>query len=569
MPAVRWLVSPRAATVVTLLLVLALPAGAQGADRSPLYDTQLVSRAADGGFPNGPSRNAVISQDARRAQAIAFESDASNIVPGDLNGLTDVFVIDRAGGGDTGSPWRPGATRVASRGIDGPANGRSYGPAVDGDASSSGPKEETPPSCVAFISEASNLVPGDTNGKADAFVFLLKTGAIYRVSTGVDGRQSDGATYDVAIDGDCERVAFTSDATNLTGTAQTSQPAQPAQAKDDPHPVYRSLSRSLATDPPPPAVKQVYVKLINARRAGDRVRVGLTFLASASDEGAPGDRNSYDPSWSLRTDQVLAFTSDATNLDPGRDANGVADVYVNAMTRTLKTSVRVVSVNASGQAGNGPSTEGAASDQSCGVVFATQATDILEGDDGPTSDIARADIRSFLLSRGVLRRDPDGCRRLVGSAASRADSVRVTTVARGNGPSVAPEAAGGGDYVVFASDATGFPGVVPTAGDRNGVGDAFLWSGRRDVIRLQSAKASKYGINRQLAMPSANPYPSQRINYILFETRDPFADLALVEARRPEWLRNAGAVIGTAQGNPAFNQVYMRYLGPKDPEAAR
>ena len=566
MPDASWCALPRAATVVALLLILAFPAGAMGADRSPLYDTELVSRAAGGGFPNGPSRNAVISQDARRARAIAFESDASNIVAGDANGMTDVFVIDRAGGGDTGSPWRGGPTRLASRGINGPANGRSYAPAVDGDASSSGPLEETAPSCVAFISEASNLVPGDTNGKPDAFVFVLKTGAVARISVGADGRQSDGATYDVAVDGDCERAAFTSDATNLTQAAQPRPPAPaPRSAGDENHPNYRSA----ATDAPPPRVKQVYVKIMQAKRPGDRGRVGLTFLASASDAGVPGDKDSYDPSWSLRTDQVLAFTSAATNLDPGRDANGFADVYVNAMTRSLDTSVRVVSVNASGQAGNGPSTEGAASDQSCSVVFATQATDILEGDDGPTSDIARADIRSFLRSKGVLRRDPDGCRKIAGTAASRADSVRVTPVARGNGPSTQPEAAGGGDYVVFASDATGFPGVVPTLGDGNGVGDAFLWSGRRDVVRLQSAKASRYGINRQLALPSTNPYPSQRINYILFETRDPFADQAFVEARKPEWLRNIGEVLGAARGIAAFNQVYMRYLGPKDAEAAR
>jgi len=46
----------------------------------------LISRAADGGTPNGPSTNAVISGDRRYARIIAFESEASDLVRGDTNG---------------------------------------------------------------------------------------------------------------------------------------------------------------------------------------------------------------------------------------------------------------------------------------------------------------------------------------------------------------------------------------------------------------------------------------------------------------------------------------------------
>src|SRR2546421_561505 len=83
-----------------------------------------------------------------------------------------------------------------------------------GDASSSKGSDSTPPNCVAFVSRASNLVPGDTNGKADAFVYWIATGKVQRVSVSSTGRQSNGDTYDVAVDGTCERIAFTSDATN-------------------------------------------------------------------------------------------------------------------------------------------------------------------------------------------------------------------------------------------------------------------------------------------------------------------------------------------------------------------
>jgi len=66
--------------------------------------------------------------------------------------------------GDNGTPWQAGATVVASRGLGGqPANGPSTRPSLDGTS-------RVAPHCVAFVSAASNLVRGDTNGKPDAFV---------------------------------------------------------------------------------------------------------------------------------------------------------------------------------------------------------------------------------------------------------------------------------------------------------------------------------------------------------------------------------------------------------------
>src|SRR5438034_11610693 len=69
--------------------------------------TFLLSRALDGGLPDGPSRNPSVSGDGRFARAIAYESDASNLVPGDTNGLTDVFVTyRRKPWGAEGTPWQ-------------------------------------------------------------------------------------------------------------------------------------------------------------------------------------------------------------------------------------------------------------------------------------------------------------------------------------------------------------------------------------------------------------------------------------------------------------------------------
>src|SRR3954447_21950756 len=194
-------------------LAAAVPVSANAFDPTKDRETHLLSRSIDGGFPTGRSREPVFAQNGQGASFIAFESDASDIVSYDPNGFTDVFVLRRGGRyTDTrGEPWQPaGAPRIASQGMGGaPANGRSWGADLDADA------KHRRPHCVAFVSEATNLVPGDTNGKADAFVRDLRTGKTRRVSVAGKRRQSNGTTYDVKIDGGCSRVAFTSDASNL------------------------------------------------------------------------------------------------------------------------------------------------------------------------------------------------------------------------------------------------------------------------------------------------------------------------------------------------------------------
>jgi archaellum component FlaF (FlaF/FlaG flagellin family) len=109
--------------------------------------TTRVSVASDGTEGNGDSWAPSISADGRY---VAFTSRASNLVPGDTNGTWDVFVHDRV----TGQTTR---VSVASDGTEG--NGASEFPSISADGR-----------YVAFISEASNLVPGDTNDKRDIFV---------------------------------------------------------------------------------------------------------------------------------------------------------------------------------------------------------------------------------------------------------------------------------------------------------------------------------------------------------------------------------------------------------------
>src|SRR4051795_3831707 len=146
--------SPRLpiATLMAAALVAALPATAHAFDPTKDRETHLLSRALDGGFPNGPSRNAVFAQNGQGASFVAFESDASNIVAGDTNGVTDVFVVRRGGSftQKNGEPWQPaGPAQLVSTGLGGaPANGPSYDPQAGG-----GGKHPAPPS-VRFLSPA-------------------------------------------------------------------------------------------------------------------------------------------------------------------------------------------------------------------------------------------------------------------------------------------------------------------------------------------------------------------------------------------------------------------------------
>src|SRR3954470_15803989 len=237
--------------------------------RPPSQRTTFLLSSAKGGFPNGPSRNAAVSHDQRIARYIAYESDASNIVDGDTNNATDIFLVFRGEPfGHNGTPWKAAGTQLISKGQGGAAsNGPSYRPALDGDSHHT-------PHCVAFVSGASNLVPGDTNGKADGFVYDVRSQRLTRVTISSSGAQSNGTTYDISISGDCERVAFTSDATNLALTKATKAAWLSART---------SAGRS--------GIRQVYMHILGGS-GRDAAFKGLTFMASADKKGAAGNGNS-------------------------------------------------------------------------------------------------------------------------------------------------------------------------------------------------------------------------------------------------------------------------------------
>jgi Tol biopolymer transport system component len=154
--------------------------------------TTRVSVSSGGAEANAGSNAPAMSPDGRY---VVFESLASNLVAGDTNGVNDVFLHDRL----TGETRR---VSVASDGSE--AAGASTRPDVTEDGR-----------YVSFLSAAANLVPGDANGFVDAFVHDVLTGTTVRVNLGAGGVEADGAVQNISMSAFCPHVLIESDATNL------------------------------------------------------------------------------------------------------------------------------------------------------------------------------------------------------------------------------------------------------------------------------------------------------------------------------------------------------------------
>jgi Tol biopolymer transport system component len=163
---------------------------------------ERVSIASDGTQGNSDSFAPNISADGRY---VTFCSDASNLIAGDTNGFADIFVHDRK----TGETTR---VSVSSDGMQG-NNGAGPGSSISADGR-----------FVAFSSDATNLVEGDTNGVRDCFVHDRMTGETTRVSIASDGTQANrdcvmihwwGIFSGLYISADGRYVRFRSYATNL------------------------------------------------------------------------------------------------------------------------------------------------------------------------------------------------------------------------------------------------------------------------------------------------------------------------------------------------------------------
>lgn len=166
---------------IALLLAGAPRAAAQGIAR--------ISVASDGSEANGASHHPAVSADDRFA---AYDSTATNLVPGDTNDTTDIFVYDSL----------THLTTRESVGPSGQANGPNTNPAISATGR-----------FVAFASSASNLVPGVSGSQIYVRDRQAAVTIVVSVSTG--GAPANGVSEAPQISADGRFVSFTSTADNL------------------------------------------------------------------------------------------------------------------------------------------------------------------------------------------------------------------------------------------------------------------------------------------------------------------------------------------------------------------
>jgi hypothetical protein len=262
---------------------------------------------------------------------VAFYSAASNLVPDDTNGALDVFVRDRY----------TGATQRVSVSSNGVQSNSAFSSILSIGA--------TPPSIsadgryITFISDASNLVASDTNGKLDVFVHDRQTGQTTRVNVSSAGQQANAdSAFSPAISANGQYVAFTSSASNLV------------------------VGDTNGT----------YDTFVHDRQTGQTQRVNVTSTGAQSSFGSRDVEISADG-------RYVAFSSQASDLVLG-DTNQANDIFVH--DRQTGQTVRV-SISSMGVQGNSYSNDLSLSADGRYVSFSSLSSNLVTGDTNGKEDI--------------------------------------------------------------------------------------------------------------------------------------------------------------------------------------
>lgn len=376
---------------MAVALVLCVPVASQAASWFG-YNTVVRASVASGGVQaNNHSQQPGVSETGR---FVAFYSAASNLVPGDTNGLDDAFVHDLVSGETT-------RVSVSSTGVQSDRyTGEMYAtPAVSANGR-----------YVAFCSGASNFTPVDNGGSGDIFVRDLVTGETTCASVSSSGELGNSSSEWCTISADGRYVAFSSNSTNLvandtagddvfvrdlvSGTTSLASVSSsgvqggglwPSMSADGRHVAFLSDSPALV---PGDANGQqdIFVRDLSA---------GTTALASVSSSGVQA--NGFSSNQTLSSDgRYVAFMSGASNLVPG-DTNGMPDVFVHDMVsgETTRANVSSAGAQANGYSGGLPriSTDGRY------VAFHSLAANLVPGDTNGESDVFVRDLVSGTTTR--------------------------------------------------------------------------------------------------------------------------------------------------------------------------
>ncbi|HZN65798.1 MAG TPA: CARDB domain-containing protein [Tepidisphaeraceae bacterium] len=426
-----------------------------------LLAADLVSVVDNSTTPgNAASLEPSISADGR---FVAFSSSANNLVAGDANNASDVFVHDRTNN-------RTILVSVNTAGA--PGNGASSEPSISADGR-----------FVSFTSKATDLIAGDTNLHDDIFIRDLQSNTTFRVSADTAGGNSGDFSAEPFTSADGGFVAFTSRATDLT-------------------------TPDNGVDSPAIEVTDVFLRdLGNPNNENDDVTrmVSVSAVPGPAGELFSGNGRSFDPSVS-GDGRWVAFRSEATDLAPGvTDNNTFRDIYV----RDMQTGVtRLISVGPNGVLANGASDSPAVSEDGTYVVFSSEASNLVANDtngavrdvflhnlvtgvttlvsanqqrtgsaNGPSSEPSISTDGQFIAftsgASDLVTLDGNNATDIflydIDTGALNLVSTNVAGTAAGNGASADAFVAPGGQFVAFSSTATDL-----VSGDSNGVADAFV-----------------------------------------------------------------------------------------------
>jgi Tol biopolymer transport system component len=432
---------PRRPHVAMAVLTLLLASGCA-------YTTR-ASVGVNGGDPNNVSFNPSISADGRY---VTFWTSASNVVPGDDNGVDDVFVRD----------LRTNTTiRVSvDTGGDDP-DGNSFFPSISADGR-----------YVAFASAANDLVPGDSGASEDIFVRDLQTGTNTRVTVDTGGGAPNAGTRHAWISGDGRHVVFASGASDLVpsdgngfedvfvrdldagvttrASVDTGGGDSNGASGSSPMFVPSAISAdgryvmfwSVASDLVPADGNGLGDVFLRDLQSGVTSRV--TVDTGGGDANGRSDFTCGVAGQSISADaRYVTFCSYAGDLVTG-DANGTADVFVR--DRVAHTTTRL-SVAANGDPTGGSGTAPSISADGRYVAFFSGAEDLVPDDTNSASDVFVRDRLTNSTTRASVN--------LLGREA--------------NGVSAVGSISADGRYVTFHSSASNLVG-----GDGNGTFDIFV-----------------------------------------------------------------------------------------------
>ena len=316
----------------------------------------------------------------RNGRFVAFESSAANLVADDSNGQSDIFLRDR----------KLGTTRSISVDATGrQANGYSYQAEISANGS-----------VIAFLSDATNLAPGDTNLAYDVYVHDRASSRNERISLTGPNATTASSSRDVQISGDGQVVAFASQADDLVagdtngwidvfvhdrrtgltervsvgtgGREGDQQSSNPSLSVGGRYVAFESFATNLVADDTNGRIDL----FIHDRNTGTTTRVNPAL------DGIESDGDSFTPRLSA-TGRVIAFQSNATNLVDG-DSNGADDVFVHDLDTSATTRI---SEGASGEQGNQASFDPTISADGSTVAFVSSADNLVAGDTNAARDV--------------------------------------------------------------------------------------------------------------------------------------------------------------------------------------